>query len=257
MIDIHSHIIPKIDDGSQSFEESYALFEEASKVGFTDIISTSHYIEGYNQTDSVTRHAWIQAMNEVLKDKQIPLTLHSGAEIYISQNLVTLIKEKKVGTLADSRYVLFELPMNTMVKYLDEVIFELQAIGLVPIIAHPERYQFVQKNPNVLLPFIEKGVLFQSNYGSLIGRYGKEVQTTVKKLLKANMIHFLASDVHKKNTIYYKMDEIMIQLEKLLPKEKIQELTTKNAQRILEDKEIEITIPNPIKNKGLFHLFKH
>lgn len=252
MIDIHSHIIPKIDDGSESFEESYTMFLEAEKAGFTDIISTSHYIENYFEADSIKRHAWIEAMNKVLKENKINLKLHCGNELYITQNLIKLIKQKKASTLADSKYVLFELPMNNNVKYLNEMIFEIKSLGMIPVIAHPERYVYVQKNPNLLIPLIEQGALFQSNYASIIGYYGNHAKNTVKKLLKNNMIHFLGSDCHKKNDIYSKMNEIMIELEKILDKEKIEELTTINPSKILKNEEIKITEPIKVKT-GFFH----
>ena len=252
MIDIHSHVIPKIDDGSKSFEESYTMFLEAEKAGFTDIIATSHYMENYYETDSITRHAWVQAMNKVLIENKVNLKLHCGNEIYITQNLLKLIKQKKASTLADSKYVLFELPMNNNVKYLNEMIFEIKSLGMIPVIAHPERYAYVQKNPNMLINLIEQGVLFQSNYASIIGYYGKNAKNTVKKLLKSNMIHFLGSDCHKKNDIYSKINEIVIELEKVLDKSKIEELTTINPSKILENKEIEISEPTKIKT-GIFH----
>lgn len=252
MIDIHSHIIPKIDDGADSFEEAYTMFLEASNAGFTDIISTSHYIEDYYEADSIKRHSWIEAMNKVLKENNVNLKLHCGNEIYITQNLIKLIKEKKVSTLADSKYVLFELPMNNNVKYLNEMIFEIKSLGMIPVIAHPERYAFVQQNSNMLINLIEQGALFQGNYASIIGRYGNHAKNTIKKLLKANMIHFLGTDCHKKNDIYSQMNEIVIELEKVLGKEKLEELTTINPRYIIKNEEFEI--PNPIKIKtGFFH----
>lgn len=252
MIDVHSHVIPKIDDGSESFEESYTMFLEAEKAGFTDIISTSHYIENYFEADSITRHAWIEAMNKVLTENKINLKLHCGNEIYITQNLIKLIKQKKASTLADSKYVLFELPMNNNVKYLNEMIFEIKSLGMIPVIAHPERYAYVQKNPNLLIGLIEQGALLQSNYASIIGYYGNHAKNTVKKLLKNNMIHFLGSDCHKKNDIYSKISEIMIELEKVLNKEKIEELTTINPSKILKNEEIKVINPTKIKT-GFFH----
>lgn len=190
MIDVHSHIIPKIDDGAISFEEAYAMFLEAEKAGFTDIIATSHYIEDYYETDSVKRQLWIQTMNKALKENGINLNLNCGSEIYITQNLVKLIKEEKASTLANSNYVLFELPMNNNILYLNEIIFEIKSSGFIPIIAHPERYAFVQQNPNMLIDLIKQGVLFQGNYASIIGKYGNHAKNTIKKLLKADMIHF-------------------------------------------------------------------
>lgn len=251
MIDVHSHIIPKIDDGATSFEESYTMFNEAVKTGFTDIIATSHYIEDYYETDCVERQAWIEAMNKALKENNINLNIHSGNEIYITQNLVKLIKERKASTLAGSRYVLFELPMNNNIVYLNETIFEIKSSGFVPIIAHPERYAFVQRNPNMLTDLIKQGVLFQGNYASIIGRYGNHAKNTIKKLLKANMIHFLGTDCHRKNDIYIQMNDIIQELEKLLGVEMLEKLTTINPSHIIKNEEF--SIPDIVKIKmGFF-----
>lgn len=252
MIDVHSHIIPKIDDGSQSFEESYNMFLEAIKAGFTDIIATSHYIENYYEVDNIKRKAWIEAMNKVLKENNVNINLHCGNEIYITPNLVNLIKQDKASTLADSKYVLFELPMNNNVLYLNEIIFEIKSSGYIPIIAHPERYAFVQQNPNMLIDLIKQGVLFQGNYASIIGRYGNQAKNTIKKLLKADMIHFLGTDCHRKNDVYEHMDNIMQELEKEINLEKIEELTKLNPRHIIRNEEF--SIPEPIKIKmGFFH----
>lgn len=251
MIDVHSHIIPKIDDGATSFEESYTMFNEAVKTGFTDIIATSHYIEDYYETDCVERQAWIEAMNKALKENNINLNIHSGNEIYITQNLVKLIKERKASTLAGSKYVLFELPMNNNIVYLNETIFEIKSSGFVPIIAHPERYAFVQRNPNMLIDLIKQGVLFQGNYASIIGRYGNHAKNTIKKLLKANMIHFLGTDCHRKNDIYIQMNDIIQELEKLLGVEMLEKLTTINPSHIIKNEEF--SIPDIVKIKmGFF-----
>lgn len=254
MIDVHSHIIPNIDDGARSIEESYIMIKEASRAGFTDVISTSHYMEGYYEENSQKRQEWLNATNEQLKKDAIPINLHCGSEIYITENLTNLIKEGKASTLANSNYVLFEIPMNNKVRYLDDIIFKIKSLNMIPIIAHPERYSYVQEDPNMLIPLIEQGVLFQGNYASVIGSYGTQAKKTIKKLLKANMIHFLGTDCHRKNSIYSQMKEIMIELEKIICKEKIKELSTVNPRHILENKELEIIEPSRIK-KGFFKLF--
>lgn len=252
MIDIHSHIIPQIDDGSTSFEESYTMFLEATKAGFTDIITTSHYIEDYYEVDSITRYAWVVAMNKVLKENNINLNLHCGNEIYVTQNLIKLIKEKKASTLADSKYVLFELPMNNNVVYLNEIIFEIKSLGLIPVIAHPERYTYVQQNPNILIDLIKQGVLFQGNFASIIGKYGNQAKSTIKQLLKANMIHFLGTDCHRSNDIYSNMKEIIQELKKVIGDAKFEELTEINPTHIIKNEEIHILEPIKIKT-GFFH----
>lgn len=141
--------------------------------------------------------------------------------------------------------------MNNNIKYLNEMIFEIKSLGMIPVIAHPERYAFVQENPNMLIHLIEQGALFQGNYASVIGKYGKHAKNTIKKLLKANMIHFLGSDCHKKNDIYSQMNEIVIELGKILEEKKIEELTTINPNHILKNEEFEIINPSKIKT-GFF-----
>ncbi|MBO5478813.1 MAG: hypothetical protein J6A04_03755 [Clostridia bacterium] len=251
MIDIHSHIIPKIDDGSRSFEESYKMFEQAEKAGFTDIIATSHYVEKHYEVDVVKRHAVIEAMNKVIQEKGLNIKIHAGSEIYVTPNIVELIQEKKASTLANSKYVLFELPMNNMINYLDEVVFKIKGSGLIPVIAHPERYSYVQKNPNFVGELIRNGVLFQSNFASISGYYGKTAKKTLIKLLKADMIHFLASDSHNSEK-YDKIAENIQELEKIISKEKIEKLTLINPKHILENTQIQIEEPKVIK-RGLFH----
>lgn len=161
------------------------------------------------------------------------------------------MEQNKASTLANSRYVLFELPMDHMVNYLEEVIFEIKASGLIPVIAHPERYRYIQQNPNFVGDLIKKGVLFQANFASIGGYYGKKAKQTLVKLLKANMIHFLGSDAHQIEK-YDIIEENIKELQKVITKEKIEELTMINPKHILENTEIQIEEPRTIK-KGLFH----
>ncbi len=253
MIDIHSHILPNIDDGAKTIEESIALIEEAQNAGFTDIISTSHYLENYYEADNKKRSELIE---EIKSNINSEIRIHLGNEIYITEDIINLIKTNKASTLGNSNYVLFELPMNSNVLYLKEVIFRLIENDYIPIIAHPERYLYVQKDPNMLIELIEMGVLFQANYASIEGYYGKHAQKTVKLLLKNDMIHFLGTDVHRKNTIYKMMTIILSRLEKLIGKEKLYELTTINPKFVLENKKINVKKPKAIKISLLNKIFK-
>lgn len=251
MIDIHSHIIPGADDGSKSIEETFNVLKEAEEAGFTDIISTSHYIEGHYELNKEDRQAWITALNVGMKKENININLYTGAEIFVSENMCDNIASGTICTLNNTRYVLFELPMNTKTVYLEEVIFNLISMDLVPIIAHPERYSFVQKDPNILYDYIEMGVLFQSNYASIIGYYGKEAKNTVKKLLQHNMIHFLGSDNHRQNTIYADMNKILGELKKIISNREIKLLTEINPRKIINNEEIAVEQPIKIK-QGFF-----
>lgn len=235
MIDTHSHILPGIDDGSQDIEESIEMLKEAYEAGFTAIISTSHYIEESYHTDTARREELIQILQERLEKENINIKIYNGAEAYIVSNLTELIQKEILPTINSTRYLLMELPMHSEIIYLDYIISNLQNQGIVPIIAHPERYSYVQKNPKILMDLIEKGVLFQANYGSIIGNYGREAEKTVKKLLKNGIVHFLGTDSHREHGIYEQIPMICKKLEKLIGREKLEKLSKINPQIILSN----------------------
>lgn len=251
MIDFHSHIIPEIDDGSRSIEETMLLLEEAQKAGFTKIISTSHYLEDHYEFNESSRKQFLDMLKIGASNLKLDLELYLGSEIYTSYDIVDLLKEHKASTINGTNYVLIELPMQSELPNLKNVIYELLGNGYIPIIAHPERYSYVKEDPNLLLEYIELGVLFQANYGSIIGMYGKEAQKTVRLLLKHDMIHFLGSDVHRPKTIYSKMPEIKQELQKVLERDKLKKLTKINPQLVLDNETIYIETPKMIKKRFL------
>lgn len=235
MVDIHTHIIPNVDDGSKSVEDTFTLFKEAEKAGFTDIILTPHYIKEYYETDTEIREFWVKSLQKTLDKLEIPINVYIGNEIYICEDMDKLIFENKVSCLNNSKYVLFELPINSNVKYLDQIIFRIFNLGKIPIIAHPERYSFIQNDIPYAKKLHEKGVLFQSNYGSILGLYGKEAQKTIEKLLRQDLISFMASDVHKPGTIYSAIEESKEKIEKIIGTQKLEKLTIINPKKIILD----------------------
>ena len=247
MIDFHSHILPNVDDGSKSMEETSNLIKEAKEVGFKSIISTSHYIEGYYEVPNEERKEIRETISKKLKEENCDVDIYLGNENYLSDNLVQLIKENKVATVGSSNYILFEMPMNVKPMNLYNVIYDMMQNNLKPILAHPERYSFVQDEPNLVYDLIEKGVLMQSNYASIVGYYGKRAEVIVKKLLENNMVHFLGSDVHKQNTIYPRIPEILSKISKITGQDKLKELTTINPELALQDKNISVEEPVEIK----------
>lgn len=235
MIDIHTHLIPKVDDGSKSVEDTLAMFYEAEEAGFTDVILTSHYLLDYYEPKKEELVFWKEKLQEVLTKNNKKLKLHSGMEVYISEQIGDLIKENKLLKLADSRYMLIELPMSTSIKYLDHIIYLLESIGLKFILAHPERYRDIQKNPKLVEDYIEKGCLIQCNYGSILGQYGSDAKKTMKYLLKNDLVHFMGSDCHRKGGIYLEIPKAIKKIEKIIGKEKLYKITTTNAQKILNN----------------------
>jgi len=137
----------------------------------------------------------------------------------------------------------FDLPLDEEPMNLYQVIYSLQENKLIPVIAHPERYEFIQKEPEFVYELIEKGCYMQANYGSILGQYGRKSQLIVKKLLENHSIHFLGSDVHRQGTIYPKMSEALLEIENIIGKDKLKELTTINPKLALGNKRIDIDTP--------------
>lgn len=243
MIDFHSHILPNIDDGSRSMEESINLIREATEAGFAGIISTSHYLQDYYECDEQERIKLLEDIDDEASKlsnnigMQMP-KLYLGSEIYITTDMINLLEEKKASTINNTKYVLFELPMNSRPLFVKDVVYKLIEDGYRPIIAHPERYSYVKEDIGFVKELKNMGALFQSNYGSIIGMYGNSAKKTVKKLLKENLISFLGSDVHKTGQIYPKIPKILKKLNRWIPSDMVQNLTTFNAQKVLENQEI-------------------
>lgn len=247
MIDFHSHIIPNIDDGSRSVEETFNLIKEAKEAGFEGIVLTSHYIENYYETDVPERDVWVKAITDNLKTKGIEIDLYLANEIYISQNMMDLLIKRKASTINNSSYVLFEMPLNVEPMNLYDAIYSLQENKLIPVLAHPERYSFVQKDPDFIYDLIQKGVLMQANYGSIVGQYGTKAQFMVRKFFENNMIHFLGSDVHRENTVYKRVPEALEEICKIVGDKKLEELTTINPKLALQNKRIDIEDPDRVE----------
>lgn len=245
MIDFHTHILPNIDDGSKSIEETFNLIKEAKQAGFDKIIYTPHYEVGFFETDVKERTVWLNAISKNLNDLGVKTYL--GSEIFITEDIIKLLEERKASTINDSSYVLFELPFNTEPMNLYDVIYSLQKYKLVPILAHPERYSFVQREPDLVYMLVKKGVLIQCNYGSIAGQYGKKAKFVMEKLLENNLVHFLGTDVHKENTIYSKIPNILEQLTNIVGEERLKEITSINPDLAINNKRIDIREPIKVK----------
>ena len=255
MIDIHNHLLPKIDDGSDSIEESIETVLSLKEIGFDKIIITPHYIEGSDYiTNNEKKEKLLKQLKEEIKKRKIEVQLFLGNEVYIHQNILDNIKAKEVASLANSRYLLVELPMENEILELDTIIFNCLIDDVVPIIAHPERYRYFQKYPGKMADLIEQGALFQVNYGSIVGQYGKEAMKTAKYMLKNNYVSFLGTDTHHtKDFVYNNFNKIYKTITKISGKTKAKELTEINPYKILANKVIDSPV---IGEKKKLHFFK-
>lgn len=257
MIDIHSHILPDIDDGSRTIEESMEIIKKASKNGVTDIIVTPHYIVGSDyMVNNADKRKLLNKLKRLAKKEQLPINLYLGNEVFVENEMVDLKKSAEIATLHNSKYLLFELPLNYKYNGIDEVLFTLGCKGFVPVIAHPERYAFIKEDPSQIEKLIDEGALFQCNIGSFLGTYGKKAQETVILLLKHRAITFIASDIHhESNDFYDRIDEAKNIMKKYVSEEEIEDLFENNAKKILNKEIISNANYIPFK-KSIFGKWK-
>ena len=225
MIDLHLHILPGIDDGSGSIEESVRMARKLAGLGFNGVFCTSHYIADSPQAaDNQTKNRLREQLQAELDKAGIKLKLLPGNEIYIDPKRVDFLTTKKAtclggdfNTRKKNQHVLFELPFYAEVSYLRDIIFELKAKGLVPILAHPERYLFVQKKKEAIFEIVKLGVKLQSNYGSIVGQYGGKAKKIMKFLLKNRLVSYLGTDIHRaEGSLFLKFEKAEKKIIKLI-----------------------------------------
>lgn len=193
IIDVHSHILPKVDDGSEDIGMSIEMAKMYLENGIKKVIATPHYIEGSMDNSLEGNILGLERLKKGLSKEGLELELFLGNEIYVSMDIFKYLDKERVSTLNNTRYVLLELPMYDIPLYMEDLLYEIQLKGLIPIIAHPERNTKIIENPNILYKYIEKGALAQLNLPSLENRYGSQVKSTAVTLLEHNMIHFVGN----------------------------------------------------------------
>ena len=196
MIDTHLHILPGVDDGPETLEESLALARVLVQEGIHTGIATPHYNDEFPHRSAGEIQARVMQLQQALQHNGIPLRLFAGHEVLIKPGLVEDVQRGDIATLNGGRYLLLELWNNTWIPETEQVIFELRAVGIVPIIAHPERYRAIQQDPTRLATLIQKGVLAQVTAGSLAGVQGNTARRCAETLLKRGLVHCIASDAH-------------------------------------------------------------
>ena len=193
MIDIHNHLIPNIDDGSDSLELSRHLLKEAIEEGITDVLITPHYIPGSEY--AVKRDELIKLFNEFKSAcADLKINLYLGNELYIDSRLDGLIERKEVGSMNDSDYVLVEFPFTKYKDDYDEYLYNISLSHKI-IIAHPERYEYVQNDHEFVKRWLSSGYYLQANQTF---RFSKAEKKVVFDLIEKGRLSFIASDAHSK-----------------------------------------------------------
>ena len=254
MIDLHSHILPGLDDGSQSMKDTLVMAEKAIEDGITKIVATPHHKNGYDNTrleiiDSV------EEVNSVLQQYNLNLQVMPGQEIRIYGEIMEDYLNGEIQTLADSKYIFIELPSGYVPRYTEELLYKMQLDGLIPIIVHPERNQELMSNPDKLYQFVKKGTLTQLTAGSIAGKFGKKIKQFSEELMEANLSHFIASDAHNTTNRSFHMTAAYEMIQQEFGEDLVY-FYKENAELVMENKHVMMEQPTHVKRrKKIFGLF--
>lgn len=254
MIDIHSHILPGIDDGAKDIDMTINMICNSIDNKVNKLIATPHYCLGYGEVEYREVEDMVSNLNCLLNKKHLDVTIYPGQEVYFNSRLVEWYKEKRIGTLNNTRYMLIELPIKSFDYDTLDVLYELKVIGITPVLAHPERYYPIINNPMEINKFIDEEILFQVNSGSLSGKFGEKVKKTANILMKNNIYSFIGSDAHNdvnRTTSISKDIEIA---NKNLNINK--QFFNDNSERLLLNKDVEFCGEKITKKSGLFNIFR-
>lgn len=207
MIDIHSHILPSIDDGAKTEEESIAMAKAAIEQGITTIIATPHHRNRTYDNYKVDIETHVSVLNELFQARNIPLTVLAGQEVRVYGEIIEDFENGEIQTLNNSKYILIEFPSDTVPFYTEKLFYDLQVAGLRPIIAHPERNRELLENHNRMYELIRNGALSQVTAASVVGKFGKKIEEFTHQLIEANLTHFIASDAHNTTTRGFQLKE--------------------------------------------------
>ncbi|MBU6157451.1 MAG: histidinol phosphatase [Bacteroidetes bacterium] len=194
--DMHSHLLPGIDDGSPDLETSLFLIKGLMELGYTKLITTPHiYPDVYPNTRDTILKAYDLLIQEIEKEK-LPVIVHPAAEYFIDEMFSERIKNKEPFLTIEGNKVLVEISFVGPPSDLSYVLFDMVTGGYQPVLAHPERYAYYHNQPEIYHTFKDKGCLLQVNMLSLLGYYGKEIRETALYLVKNGLVDLVGTDLH-------------------------------------------------------------
>lgn len=252
-IDIHSHVLPGIDDGSKSLEESVELCRIAAEDGVKVLVCTPHVDFRYtNRRTSIEGPFGL--VKEAVRQAGLDLDLIKGAEVHMAPDILARLKEGDLLTYDDNgRYLLLEFPFQQVIMGAEEMVYRLRLAGVTPVIAHPERIGWFMDDPDRLFKLARLGALGQVTGGSLMGQFGEKSQRAGFTMLERNLVHVVASDAH--DTSYRKpvLAEVARQVARRFDEAKVRALFVDHPRAIVAG--VEIEPPEPIEAPKRFRGF--
>lgn len=251
MVDIHSHILNGVDDGAKDEQMSIDMLKTSVKAGVSKIVLTPHFVRGRYDVEFNDIKEEFNNLKAIAEANNIDIEMYLGQEVYYTSKMVEYYNEGFISTINNTRYMLIELPMQdfNLTEVLDQ-IYELRVKGIVPIIAHPERYIPFAKKPHLINKLIEEGCLFQLNARSILGGFGKEAKKLSTTYLEHNIYSFFGSDAHRSTgSRDTNITEFIEEIDN-----KTKRMFRANGNAMLADEEVEFK-GNKIKEKKGFWIF--
>ncbi len=235
MVDIHSHILPMLDDGAYDFEESLIMAEMAARSGVKILVATPHSNQEGRFENYYTKELEyaFRALRDTIKDEHIPLELRLGMEIMSSNQMAKRLETGRLIGLNHSRYCLVEFWFDDYPDVMMEQLNSVLKTGRVPVLAHPERYECIKENPMLVRDFLKMGCKTQVNKGSILGRFGRHVENTAWTLLDYHLVTCIGSDAHTSYARTTEMREIKNCISRYFSPDDAYELLDKNPRMLI------------------------
>ena len=238
-VDIHCHILPGVDDGSQTPEETKAMLQMAWDEGIQIMVATPHYHKQRGKNDIELIKKQLLLTRKLAKEVHPKMQICLGMEIYYGEDVPELLKEGRVVSIRKSRYILVEFSPGDEFQYILNAVRKLQMSGHTVIIAHIERYNCLRKDISNVEYLREMGAYLQVNTGSITGSYGRSVKKFLREVLKAHLVQLVGTDAHGSERRTPKMQEAYKEVVKRCGEEYADQIFGQNAKKVLRNEEID------------------
>ena len=236
-IDIHSHILPGVDDGSKDMEQTMEMLKTAWNEGITHIVATPHYKHGRRNISPEDSMDLVQGVQAIANSKGIPITIYKGNEIFYFSGATEKLDESRISTMNNTDYVLVEFLPTESFSYIRNAFDQLIGMGYRPIIAHIERYSCMLKNKDYAQELHNMGVKIQVNADSIMGKFGFQLKMYTRALLKYELIDYIGTDAHNHDKRNPKMKDCRDFIYKKCSEDYADAILFKNA---IDDFELEL-----------------
>ncbi|WP_044296892.1 tyrosine-protein phosphatase [Robinsoniella peoriensis] len=245
MIDIHTHILPETDDGADSLTEAVEMLKICTQSGVTDVVLTPHgnLTEIFPESRQESINNQFKRLEKRLSELNMQINIYKGMEVFASYNLYDKLSAGTIWTLNQSKYLLTEFSFDTDREILFELLQIIESKGLIPVIAHPERYKTIQKNPQIAYDWNRRGYIIQINKGSIAGVFGRAEKETAHLLLDCNLVQVIASDCHHIHSRMPGLKSVYRYISRNYSEGYAQILFNINPERILRDQQVLIINP--------------